>query len=159
MKALTICQPYAELIRCGEKRVENRSWPTAYRGAIYIHAGKGRAFWDATVDTVRYPSAAFGAIVAIARLVDCTTIGTIQTGLLDNEYPWLKSHPHAFGPWCWILDSVTPIGPWPWKGQLGLFDIDDGALDRVANQILGIAEPSALPELHTQRTDNAQTNT
>jgi hypothetical protein len=42
MKALTICQPYAHLIVRGEKRVENRTWPTRYTGPLAIHAGKSR---------------------------------------------------------------------------------------------------------------------
>src|SRR3546814_4442712 len=42
MKALTICQPYAELILLGLKRVENRSKPTRHRGPLLIHAGKSR---------------------------------------------------------------------------------------------------------------------
>ena len=39
MKALTVKQPYASLICCGLKNVENRSWTTKYRGTILIHAG------------------------------------------------------------------------------------------------------------------------
>ena len=41
MKALTIKQPWASLIIYGDKDVENRSWPTSYRGPLLIHAGKG----------------------------------------------------------------------------------------------------------------------
>jgi len=44
MKAVTIYQPYAELIARGEKRVENRSWRTDYRGPLAIHAGCSRAW-------------------------------------------------------------------------------------------------------------------
>ena len=32
MKALTIKEPYATLIRDGVKRIETRSWKTNYRG-------------------------------------------------------------------------------------------------------------------------------
>jgi len=46
MKALTISQPYASLIASGEKWVENRSWPTGYRGPLAIHAGKGTQYLD-----------------------------------------------------------------------------------------------------------------
>lgn len=38
MKALSIKQPYAALIALGLKDVENRTWPTHYRGRILIHA-------------------------------------------------------------------------------------------------------------------------
>ena len=131
MKALTVCQPYATMIVCGEKRVENRDWPTRYRGSMYIHAGKSRA-WLQDGDEEQYPNMPFGAVVAIVKLVDCVQLETKAA----DAYPWLYDHLHADGPWCWILDQVTPIGPWPYRGRQGLFDIDD--LDQVANRELGI---------------------
>jgi hypothetical protein len=39
MRALTIRQPWASLIICGEKDVENRTRTTRYRGVLAIHAG------------------------------------------------------------------------------------------------------------------------
>ena len=38
MKALTIWQPWASLLVSGRKKYETRSWATAYRGPIAIHA-------------------------------------------------------------------------------------------------------------------------
>jgi hypothetical protein len=38
--ALSIQQPWAGLIACGLKDVENRSWRTNFRGPFLIHAGK-----------------------------------------------------------------------------------------------------------------------
>lgn len=38
-KALSIKQPWAWAIIEGFKDVENRSWPTSYRGPLFIHAG------------------------------------------------------------------------------------------------------------------------
>lgn len=154
MKAITICQPYAHLIVGGSKRVENRTWPTRHRGRIYIHAGKSREWLTPFTDdlgnewqhldgnTILVKRLAFGAIVAIASLVDCIEKTKIDSGACDEAYPWLRAHPHTHGPWCWILADVTPIGPWPWRGAQGLFDIDEDELDRVANRELGIKEPS-----------------
>ncbi len=142
MKTLTICQPYAELICRGEKRVENRTWPTRHRGQMYIHAGKSRAWFDDDEHLIqmlgRMPP--FGAVVAIVDLIDCVEHCDIAMGEYDGKYPWLRDHEHANGPWCWIFGpNVTPIGPWPYRGAQGLFDIND--LDRVANAVLGIATP------------------
>ena len=39
MKALSIRQPWAELIVAGLKDIENRTWRTDYRGPVLIHAG------------------------------------------------------------------------------------------------------------------------
>ena len=41
MKALSIRQPWAWLIIKGHKDIENRSWPTAFRGRVLVHAAKG----------------------------------------------------------------------------------------------------------------------
>ncbi|MDR2553726.1 MAG: ASCH domain-containing protein [Treponema sp.] len=47
MKVLSVRQPYAALICAGVKKVENRTWTTAYRGRLLIHAsGKALEFYD-----------------------------------------------------------------------------------------------------------------
>jgi hypothetical protein len=38
MKALTVRQPWASLIICGVKDIENRDWQTTYRGIMAIHS-------------------------------------------------------------------------------------------------------------------------
>lgn len=122
MKALTICQPYAHLIAIGEKRVENRSWSTRYRGPIAIHAGKSRAY-ASPIDDHRYPGMAWGAIVATAVLVACLDADDIDDGDCDTIYPWIRKHPHTEGPWCWVLDRVQRLdAPIPYKGAQGLWD-------------------------------------
>lgn len=39
IRALSIRQPWAALILDGLKTVENRTWPTAWRGTLVIHTG------------------------------------------------------------------------------------------------------------------------
>lgn len=133
MKALTICQPYAELIACGEKRVENRTWATSYRGELLIHAGKSRQWLDlgtdAELNEIDVPTGIylstldFGAIVANAKLIDCLNVEAIMSGRYDEQYPWLRSHKHVSGPWCWVLADVVRIEPGiPWSGAQGLWE-------------------------------------
>ncbi len=43
MKAITLWQPYADLMVQGAKVFETRSWMTAHRGPLAIHAGKAKA--------------------------------------------------------------------------------------------------------------------
>lgn len=141
MKALTICQPYAALICLPDddgrhKRIENRTWPTPYRGPLAIHAGKSRDWisWDAQeVRDEEYDltlaQMEFGAVVAIAKLANCVRVGAIHEGKYDDIYPWAKSHQHAEGPWCWILQDVRPLAkPIPYRGAQGLFEIEDALL-------------------------------
>jgi hypothetical protein len=123
MKALTICQPYAQYIVEGSKRVENRTWPTRYRGPLAIHAGKNREWITDPEVTLKYPHMPFGAVVATCNLVECIQARRIEMGEFDKRYPWLKGHLHTFGPWCWVLDEVKPIGvPVPFKGAQGLWE-------------------------------------
>jgi hypothetical protein len=115
MKALTICQPYAEMIAAHEKPIENRTWPTSYRGLIAIHAGKSRA-WLEDGDEAERPDMAFGAVVAVARLVDCVRVE-------DLPEP-LRSHHEANGPWCWVLEDVERLpAPIPCRGAQGLWEL------------------------------------
>ncbi len=132
MKALTICNPYPNLILPPrlEKRVENRNWPTNYRGTLLIHAGKGRK-WLASGDEEYFAAAGdpliFGAILGVCTLADCLPIKKIRAGDYDGEhqYPWLREHAHAHGEWCWILTDVqrltAPITPY--NGAQGLFNV------------------------------------
>lgn len=125
MKALTICQPYAELIACGEKRIENRRWGTSYRGPLAIHAGKSQD-WLETYDPLP-ADMDFGAVVAIAQLAACTHISSVERWLAvadhEDRYGWIRYHVHAEGPWLWILEDVRRLGsPIEISGKQGLWD-------------------------------------
>lgn len=128
MKALTICQPYAELIARGDKRVENRTWPTNYRGLLYIHAGKSLEWIDEVGGCdaqygIRVADMSFGAVMAIATLADCINFEDLyRTNNYSEKYPWLRKHEHTNGPWCWILTDVKRVKPIPWRGALGLWE-------------------------------------
>lgn len=148
MRALTILQPYASLIMSGTKRVENRTWPTKYRGRLYVHAGKSRALMTAVavdgVEVCRYTGRPvseipFGAVIGVATLVDCLPLEEIRAGAHDARHPWLRKHEHTEGPWCWVFaENPASIGPWPFKGSQGLFDINPLTLDTIANNCLGV---------------------
>lgn len=118
VQALTILQPYAHLIVIGEKYIENRSWPTRYRGPLVIHAGKGRTMLDPD-DVARFGDAmAFGAIVGIATLTDCVPV--------EQLHYHDARHEHAHGPWCWFLRDVYRCDPVPHRGAQGLWTPEAG---------------------------------
>lgn len=111
-RALTIKQPWATLIAAGIKDVENRSWPTSYRGPLLIHAGK--AFdhdWNACAHLSRrgYDLDALpaGGIIARCQLVDCVQ---------DSDSPWAEPDQ-----WHWILRDVEPVAFTACRGMLGLW--------------------------------------
>lgn len=133
MKALTICQPWAWAIAHAGKRVENRTWPTRYRGPLAIHAGKSREYLDAE-DPQAWPDAynvawpperefVFGAVVAVADLVACVELAKVAA-LDPKQAAWLAEHPFTEGPVCWILKNVRALlEPVPCRGGQGLWDL------------------------------------
>jgi hypothetical protein len=125
MKALTVRQPHAHLIAQGIKRIENRAWPTRYRGPLAIHAARNRDPPDAdTLDDldqlgITIPATLdYGAIVAVVNLIDCVA--------LDDLPPDLAADPFAFGPFAWILADAHPVAPIPCRGKLGLWEAPAG---------------------------------
>lgn len=76
MKALSIRQPWAELIMRGVKVTECRSRPTKIRGRIYIYAAMGRADPNDEADVeadrrIDVDSLPRGVIVGTVELCDC----------------------------------------------------------------------------------------
>jgi hypothetical protein len=123
MKALSIRQPWAWAILYLGKRVENRTWRTRFQGKIYIHAGlrfDKDALEDLEADIQRIPQEQrepchLGAlVVGTAFVVDCVEPDDVPRG----QEVW------AVGPWCFILEDVTPLEkPIPCKGALGFFEV------------------------------------
>jgi len=89
LKALSIRQPWAELILRGEKAVEYRSQPTRIRGRIYIYAAVGKSNADETEfeEEIGCPLAELprGVVVGTVEIVDCAGV--------DGEYEWLLANP------------------------------------------------------------------
>jgi len=89
VKALSVRQPWAWAIARGHKGVENRSWTTAHRGHLLIHASM-RIDLDACASPLIRdagwhpddPVAAIGAIVAAVELtgVCAATVGAPDAG-------------------------------------------------------------------------------
>lgn len=137
MKALSIHQPWAWAILHGGKSVENRTWPTSYRGPLLINASKSKASYDAQdadewrerygVELPAWESMVKGAIVGVAELVAC--VRSDGTGVSDQQREWLAGHPYTEGPWCWILKSPRVFAePIPYRGMQGLFNVPDDVI-------------------------------
>ena len=158
MKALSLWQPWASAIALGAKRIETRDWATAYRGPLAIHAAKrcvkgelaemgADPTWRGALDRPGndgpLTDLPFGAIVAVCRLVDCLRTDDIDREmLLEDRHPawggaggelydwseWDMGNfgPHRFG---WVLEDMRAVGPIPWRGAQGLFEIPDGVIE------------------------------
>lgn len=76
MKVISIKEPFATLIRNGDKKIETRSWKTHYRGELFIHAsGKNIAkeflINDYVVSLIDGLNMNYGNIICRGNLVDC----------------------------------------------------------------------------------------
>ena len=120
MKALSVRQPWAWLIVNGFKPVENRDWPTRFRGRFLIHASKGmtrmeyadtRDFAEGLGVTIpAFEELKRGGIVGAAYMNDCVA---------RSDSPWF------FGDYGFVLESAQTLPFTPLKGRLGFFEVPD----------------------------------
>lgn len=152
---LSLRQPWLYAVMEIDKRCENRSWSTSFRGEFLLHAsagvGVGEYFdaADAIEAIVRSDRRARfdspgplvppreeverGGIVGVARLVrviaPCDPEPELFEGCLCGTQ-WHRPNEYGF-----ILDDVRELPFTPWKGALGFF----GVPKSVALPLLGRA--------------------
>jgi hypothetical protein len=122
MKALSIRAPWWWFILHGGKDIENRDWPTSFRGRVLIHASK---WWSRSgaVATIAPHSrnhgeitwvkmrALGGHIVGSVEIVDCVS---------QSDSPWFQ------GKYGFVLRNPAVFDvPWAFKGALGFFNVPD----------------------------------
>ena len=116
MKALSLWQPWAQLIVTGEKLVETRGWPTKIRGKIAIHAAKRKP--DKTLHFADLP---LGAVVGTVEIIDCLPIEALYGSEYDT--PLERSYGDwAQGRYGWILRNPKRFdAPIPAAGHQGFW--------------------------------------
>jgi len=120
--ALSIRQPWAWMIVHGWKDVENRDWPTRFRGRFLVHASKGmtrdeydegqllaRAIRGMDAILPRAAELHRGGIIGSVELVDCLTYDTASSEWFVGNFGFLLARP-----------EVLPFRPY--RGQLGFFE-------------------------------------
>lgn len=139
MHALSLWQPWASLIACGAKTVETRSWSTAYRGALAIHAAM-HPIDRQLIQTWPYRQclllAGFRAgetqLVASARLPRGCIVAIANLTSVRSTHDWRPGDPqelafgdYAPGRYAWCLSDIQALkDPIPVKGQRLLFPLD-----------------------------------
>lgn len=115
MKALSVKSPHAQRIAIGRKTLEIRSRRTHYRGDLLICVSK-----RASAGLRDYHGAYLGHAICVAELYDCRAM------LPGDEAD--ACHPFLPGQFVWKLRNVRIIRPFPVKGQLSMFDVDDSLI-------------------------------
>lgn len=140
MRAISLRQPWAQLIAHGAKRYETRSWMTRQRGPLAIHASlefstaaramcRREPFSSALCGEDDLP---LGCVVALCDLAAVFPTSPADASLFPVE-DWTERE-RTFGDftpgrWAWQLDNIRALEvPIPVRGSLGLWHWDEAAL-------------------------------
>jgi hypothetical protein len=116
MKILSIRQPWAYLITQGSKDIENRSWPTSYRGPFLVQASRTLDRPGCVEHGLDPSKLQTGGVVGIAEIVDCVQ---------EHQSKWF------FGPYGFVLKNRGPLPFVEWPGALSLRDAPTELLRRI----------------------------
>lgn len=116
MKALSIKQPFAELILQGKKKIELRKWNTGFRGEFLIHASK-KPDLNAMKD-FGFKELPCGFILGKAKLVEVKKYKNKEEHLKDKK---LHLADDSWGEYGFILENAERIKPISCKGNLGFW--------------------------------------
>jgi hypothetical protein len=153
-RCISLWQPWASLITVGAKTIETRSWNTPYRGPIAIHAAKRKVkgelinfgcrgdFANALSPltnqgrTSLIDALPFGAIVAVADLMECRPTDSFTVRELDTLRTWEKNlteynnfQERSFGDYSpgrfgWVLQNIRALKePLPMPGKQGFWNV------------------------------------
>jgi ASCH domain len=118
-KALSVKQPWANMIASGEKTIETRLWPTKYRGPLLIVSSRSPKI------------AQNGCAVALVNVADCRPMMCS-----DEQAARCEIYPGACA---WILESGWPaLHSYPFPRRL---------LERRGTETIGYRSSSSLRHL------------
>lgn len=128
ISVLSVRQPYADCIVCGEKTIELRTWAPSKNnfGKIYIHAGKQPHKNKSSMNT---DGCVFGAIIGHVDLVD---VIPMDYGLFSYYSDKHLCDPELFADnMCgWVLENATILdAPIPCAGKLRIFKMQESVLE------------------------------
>jgi len=120
MKALSIRQPWASMIICGYKPVENRTWRHSHRGPLLIHSSQkyDREGERWILANILYTSSLAAALDEAKRLRG-GIIGKVNMTDCVEQYDsvWF------FGQFGFVFERPESMGFIEYKGQLRFFDV------------------------------------
>lgn len=121
MKALSLKQPWAELIVSGKKTIELRKWNTHFRGEFLIHASLNtKKQW---MDAYLFAELPRGCIVGKATLVDVKKYNNYDELAADANKHFAGKEWWAEPTYGFILKDVQRLPLLPLKGKLNFFEV------------------------------------
>lgn len=144
MKAISIRQPWAELILQGRKTIELRTWGTKIRGRIAVHAGKTmeRGACDRHgLDPAELPGGALVGYVDIAEIIDLDEQTWEE---LRNDHLAAGGFPGDLVGWRLANPERLPE-PVPMRGRRQFFNVADD-LSALPASLVEAVEDRADPD-------------
>lgn len=142
MRALSLTRPWTWLVLHGGKDIENRSWPTRYRGPLVIHGAMSKDVESTTPFlNLLTPTAASALDQALAdgSVMDLGLLGVVDvvgccTSWVDGGLVHCACSGWAMpGQAHWQLANPRPFRkPIPARGALGLWPLTRDQHDAVA---------------------------
>jgi hypothetical protein len=126
--AITVIQPWAEVILRHGKNVENRQRNSHYRGTVAIHASATKSLsWFENCSINFDPNKLdYGKIIGFADLVDVITAGDVTRATKK----WFQ------GEYGLVLSNIVPLKkPVPCKGARGVWTLKGPTLTACLNQL------------------------
>lgn len=140
MRALSLWEPWASLMRAGAKKIETRSWGTSYRGPLLICAAKMRdadaldllhdSDFQRGLLPLRQPTGnvlsvlSFGCAVALVNLCACVRTdrrpADLEHRFTADEFIFGDLSP---GRYAWVTENLRALKPFPVRGQQGLWEL------------------------------------
>jgi hypothetical protein len=120
MKALSLKQPYAELVVSGKKTIEVRKWNTHFRGEFLVHASKNVD--KKAMEKFGFDKLPLGKIVGKATLKDVKHYANDKEHIADRD-KHLASE--VWGDYGFILEGCQRLNGKECNGKLGFWDFEN----------------------------------
>lgn len=114
MKAISVQQPFAHWILCGEKNYEYRTWSTDHRGDLLICSSANPKI-EGTIP---------GHALCVVNVTDVIQVTKKNYRELELD------EPPACGEklFAWKLENIRIVDPFPVKGKLNFYYVDDALI-------------------------------
>jgi len=129
MKAISVQQPWAHMIFIGEKEYEYRSWSTDHRGDLLICSSANPKIED-TIS---------GHALCIVNVTDVIQVTRKNYRELQLDEPPLRGEKL----FAWKLEDLRIIKPFPVKGKLNFYYVDDEQIEIIDDGSDSLSEKEA----------------
>jgi len=121
MKALSLKQPWAELVVSGKKTIELRKWNTHFRGEFLVHASLSPR--KSGMERFGFTELPLGCIVGKATLVDVKKYASKEELAADFDKHCAPKEFWDGTIYGFLLKGAQRIDPVPLKGKLNFFEV------------------------------------